>query len=83
MLCATKEVFKHGQLSRFIEADRSRARAGEDLSPGHAEALADVGVLAILIDNVDMDALQRKNRKLQRLSQAQNIMGAFRMKHRR
>jgi hypothetical protein len=31
----------------------------------------------------DMDALQRKNRKLQRLSQAQTIMGAFRMKHRR
>ena len=31
----------------------------------------------------DMDALQRKNRKLQRLNQAQTIMGAFRMKHRR
>jgi len=31
----------------------------------------------------DMDALQRKNRKLQRLNQAQTIVGAFRLRHRR
>jgi len=31
----------------------------------------------------DLDALQRKNRKLQRLNQAQTIMGAFRLRHRR
>lgn len=31
----------------------------------------------------DLDALQRKNRKLQRLNQAQTIVGAFRTKFRR
>ncbi|HKB72292.1 MAG TPA: hypothetical protein VKH46_15745 [Thermoanaerobaculia bacterium] len=31
----------------------------------------------------DMDALQRKNRKLQRLNQAQTIVNAFRTKFRR
>lgn len=31
----------------------------------------------------DMEALQRKNRKLQRLNQAQTIVQAFRSKHRR
>jgi hypothetical protein len=31
----------------------------------------------------DMDALQRKNRKLQRLNQTQTIVNAFRMKFRR
>ncbi|HET7451268.1 MAG TPA: hypothetical protein VFL12_00880 [Thermoanaerobaculia bacterium] len=31
----------------------------------------------------DMDGLQRKNRKLQRLMQAQTIVHAFRLKHRR
>lgn len=31
----------------------------------------------------DMEALQRKNRKLQRLNQAQTIVGAFRLRYRR
>ena len=31
----------------------------------------------------DMEALQRKNRKLQRLNQAQTIGGAFRLRDRR
>ena len=31
----------------------------------------------------DLDALQRKNRKLQRLNQAQTIVGAFRTRYRR
>lgn len=31
----------------------------------------------------DMDALQRKNRKLQRLNQAQTIVNAFRTRYRR
>jgi 3-dehydroquinate dehydratase len=50
--------------------------------------LAEVEKLAREIRSVmpaadDMDALQRKNRKLQRLTQAQTIVNAFRMKHRR
>ena len=31
----------------------------------------------------DLDAVQRKNRKLQRLTQAQTIVNAFRLRHRR
>ena len=50
--------------------------------------LAEVDKLAREIRGVmpapdDMDGLQRKNRKLQRLNQAQTIVHAFRMKHRR
>ena len=31
----------------------------------------------------DVEAVQKRNRKMQRLNQAQNIVGAFRLKYRR
>ncbi len=50
--------------------------------------LAEVDKLAREIRGVmpatdDLDAVQRRNRKLQRLNQTQTIVNAFRMKHRR
>ena len=40
-------------------------------------------IRSVMTSPDDMEALQRKNRKLQRLNQVQTIMGAFRLRHRR